>query len=482
MEEISEPQKKTIQAHQNFHFFNPRKIIEKGKSPDLFFSSNLTIAPDEKSILIATEGKVYTTEVRPLFCNRTIDLIINHPSVKISTMIAAHKKDDRSLLVVSAGNYFESDTNKWISEIILYDTKTKTYSNNIQKWPIQAIKLSPNGKYLIAANLSTVILFEIVNLSLKLQDSLGLTPIHNSCHQQSYQKNTIVDIAINKDMIEKDFYIITAGKNGLTQLSKTTNNNTELSKTKQNIWNDIIRKIHFPKMDTIIYTTDTGEAKTIDLMGQLLKYDIKSQSSDFSDSPFTFSNAPPHYDQTSLDTGNEIASIYWTKNETASDRDRSKLYVYKMYNNKKVCLKLIADFSENTYEDISNKGQLEEHNTHFLTATLYNSTITALASNGEIFIWNLLSEKQSDNGNEENKTSDKEKEKEDYTKHHHVQRKSKIKTEDDNVKKSTSFITRAIQRTPRSSHSSTPNIPKRDLTIASPRNQRTPRHNTGEER
>jgi hypothetical protein len=480
MENIAESKEQIIKACQSFHFFHPKEIIKKGKSPELLFNSNLTITPDEKSIIIATEGKVYITPTKPFFLNQTIDLIIHHPSTKMSTMIAAHNIDNKSLLIASAGNYFESDTNKWISEIILYNSQTETYKNNPLKWPIQAIKISPNGKHLIAANLSTILLFEIINLKLQLHDAINLIPITTSCHQSNYQKNTVVDLAINKDMTEKDFYIIAAGTNGLTQLSTTAKNATELYKVKQNIWNETIRKIHFPTMEKIMYVTDTGETKIIDLMDQLLEYDLESESSSFSHSPFTFSNAPRHYEQTSIDTGSEIAATYWTKNETASAKERSTLYVFKMYNQKKSRLKLIANFSEKTYEDISNKGQLEEHNTHFLTATLYNSTLAALASNGEIFVWNLSSAKKAFSTNDDSKSSGKEKEKEEPDKRSYTQKKSKTKTEKDSIKKSKSLMASVIQHTPRPSHSSSPNIAKKETSIHSPQPKRTPRQNSRE--
>ena len=255
----------------------------------------------------------------------------------------------------------------WSSEIIIYNDKKKCYTIKYNNWPLQRIKFNQQGTFFAAANTSSIMSFDPEG---NITDCAGFHTSNG--YQTSFVQNRIVDFSFNKHL-----FLIAAGKNGATKL---LNADGGLSNIKQNLWKDNIKLIHFPTQETIVYSTADGQAKTIN-MYDLLEYQNRSRANDFSRSTT--------HTQVSLDTSNNIGVAHWTNNEQLSEEERATIYVNRINNNEHEYFTLHTSFDESTYDSISNTGQLEEHASHFLTVTFYNTTILALATSGEVSIWRL---------------------------------------------------------------------------------------------
>jgi hypothetical protein len=351
--------------------------------------TNLKISPDGKEIIASQRGRIFSIST---MTSEKPKLLFEHRNItKLPTMLTLDQAADGSLIVTSAGNYYDKETLTRKSEIIIYrngEGKTKKLSK-----PIDAITSSLNGTLLIISQGSDIILF---NSQEETYDEACVSSTENCI------KPAISMLELSK----KDSSLIVATHENFLELYGLHKNHTTMQKVKQYVNTGCtIKALGFPTEDKIVVAS-TNQAFTISL------YDLLNPPENRSILSLLY-NAQTGYNQMAVDEGN-ITVASWTNNPDSSAEDLNTIHIcraktpnvpstigpkrsilYKEY------LELSGLLNQAKWSThINNHGREEREQPHFVTVTLAGSIVAALSSNGAIDIWQIPHSEKEENASE----------------------------------------------------------------------------------
>jgi len=156
---------KRINPTYTISCFNPESSLKRRDVLTKFLATQLTIAPDDKSIFASTDGKVYEIQLYkyPFITEPT--LLFQHPSTPYPPMLRIKEEPTKSRLIAAIGNYCDKTKHKWLSQLLLYKCKKESYRVIDFKHPLQTLEFSPHNNKLVLAGFESIILFDTDNYS-----------------------------------------------------------------------------------------------------------------------------------------------------------------------------------------------------------------------------------------------------------------------------------------------------------------------------
>jgi len=367
-----------IKPERTITIFDPTQELLLDKPWRKVVPASVMITPDGKGFVIGEYGQVRHSLFESKIGN-VPKVIIEHACAKeYAPMIAMAQKKDGSLLVVSAGNYINSEK-KRVAEYIIFRNgwcKTEKLDRSIQ-----TIAIDSHGKKLAIAGQRSVV---VVDLEGNQTDEVFFKGLAKS-------ESWIVDIAVYKT----GHSIIGVGsQNGLQLLSLTKKNDEmDLCTLKQVESADVIKKIYYPTLEELLYLTQDGEAKTIDM------YHLFDIDNDQEIKAIHFAH-PSSYDKVVADPSGYITTAHWTNNV----KSNHKIKVYRK--NNKCIEKFILEMPTITerYDYVTEFGNRAHGIGHLLHVAVRGNVVVALATDGKMRVWSLPGEcsfyKQGDNKEE----------------------------------------------------------------------------------
>ncbi|HLW73250.1 MAG TPA: hypothetical protein VKR54_04325 [Candidatus Babeliales bacterium] len=360
-----------LKPHKIIPVFDSKATLQAGKSWYDVVPGTVMITPDSQGVIIGDHGKVHLLQLNN---NNISKLIIEHPYVTHSPIIAMAQTKKKELLVASAGNYMDL-TNQRVSEYILFCNG----SSQIYKleFPIQAIALSPYGEKLAIAGFDHVTIIDLE------------TPEKDSKRVRTTQGDYIIDIAINSE----GRAIIAAECQGGLRLMDVSKCDAKIGihNLQLAISNDIIKKIYYPCDAELLYITHDGKAKTIVLEDLLInEYNKKINGTVFAESPL--------YDMVTADFSEQIATAHWTNDIKVAEDVRRRIKVYRKCNEYIEKIVLAVPALDSKYNYITNRGQYDSGVGHLLTVALRGNRVIALGTDGQLRLWSLPPKGMSDDG------------------------------------------------------------------------------------
>jgi hypothetical protein len=155
----------------------------------------------------------------------------------------------------------------------------------------------------------------------------------------------------------------------------------DISNLKQVESNDIIKRIYYPTQADILYVTDDGKAKIINI------YDfLENTISPIESTLFAHSGS---YDKVVADQGENVSTAHWTDNIQAIKDISRKIKVYRKG------IECIEKFTlemepvQERYDYITEFGQYGSGIGHLLQVALRGNHVVALATDGKMRLWTL---------------------------------------------------------------------------------------------
>jgi len=321
------------------------------------------ITPDNKGILLTERGKVKRLLFDDEHC--CVKTLIEHPcATKNFPLIAMAKKKDGSLIIVSAGNYKNAKNNNKIAEYILYHNEWSKVKKLEE--PIQAISLDSSGKKLAIA---TQYYVKIIDLKTDREDEVSFQELNKN-------NNWIVDIAVDK---KGDSIIGVGSQNGVQLMSLIKNDNKlDLATLKQVKNVEVIKKIYYPTLAELLYLTQDGKAKIIDMYDLLEPNGEYVKTTDFSQ--------PFGYDRVVADSTDYITTAHWAEKN-------SKIEIYRK--NHSCVERFILEISslQDRYDYIGKCGQYTSDTGHILHVAICGKLVIVLTTDGGMRLWSLPEER-----------------------------------------------------------------------------------------
>jgi len=351
----------TLKPDRIIQIFDTKKESKKGTLWDELIPKNIFVTPDGKGLIMTKKGKVECF----LFDDPShANIIIEHPKAKkCFPMVAVSQKKDGLLTIISASNY-KNENNECVAEYRCFcDEKF-----NVKKLdrPIQAVSLDLYGTLLAIAHKRSIV---VIDLESNVSNEQSFKGLGTTDH-------CVIDVAINLTGTS----LIAAGSNGGIQLMSLSKKNglITLSNTKEVIIRDnIIKKVYYPNCEELLYITEDGSVKTINILDGLLSPNNENANiTDFAKSPY--------YDQVVADRY-DAATMHWNMKDKGNT-----IEVYRKRNNKIEEFILEIPLLEEPYCYITDCGQYALSKGHILnTASAAGKYFVALATDGSIRIWNL---------------------------------------------------------------------------------------------
>jgi len=382
---------KRINPTYTISCFNPESSLKRRDVLTKFLATQLTIAPDDKSIFASTDGKVYEIQLYkyPFITEPT--LLFQHPSTPYPPMLRIKEEPTKSRLIAAIGNYCDKTKHKWLSQLLLYKCKKESYRVIDFKHPLQTLEFSPHNNKLVLAGFESIILFDTDNYS------KSICALHSSV-----TGNRLVDLAISPDGNK----IIVNGKYGTMQLIFIDPKTYQLRTVKNILCQHEIQKLSYPTLEAVFFITHTT-SNIINLYDYLEKDDTttlnKHHTSDAVVQTTQFS-ASKIYNRVSFDQclQDYLFTAHWSKKNIPSYKPiLENTHVIKAYYQKYTHLKnenknhkrrtyiLCAPQSDKPYDIISKSGQLQEKHEYICHVALKYPLVTALLSSGKIHVWKI---------------------------------------------------------------------------------------------
>ncbi|HLJ31876.1 MAG TPA: hypothetical protein VKU36_05530 [Candidatus Babeliales bacterium] len=361
----------SIKPEKTMTIFNHKDELKFHRSWCEVVPGIIMITPDNKGVVIGVSGRVLYSSFDKED-DREPECIIKHPEVKHSPLIAMAQKEDKSLLVVSAGNYINSEKNA-VSEYFIYSSSHGFSKLHNLNWPIQAISLDATGNTLAIAGLQAVM---VIDFESQKHDMATFKKEFRS-------ENWIIDIAMNP----KGSAVIAVGSQKGIQwmhMSKKEGN-VDLANLKQiDVHEKDIKKIYYPSLGEFFYLTQDGRAKIVDMYSLLENNGEELKSTPFGDSSKV-------YDMVVGDPSEHVATAHWTNNIRLAGDIRKKIEIYRKEKDDLYINKFILDASalEDRYVYITSQGKRDIGDGHLLMVALRDRYVAALGSDGKMFLWKL---------------------------------------------------------------------------------------------
>jgi hypothetical protein len=378
--------------------FRPKEALAKRLEWDECVPASIVITPDGKGVVLGNvHGAVQHLSFSDMFHSKP-EQLFEHPRVRHSPMIAmvqvAEQKDSSlslspSLLLVSAGNYFDSEKARYVSECIVF-RKGMPFDVRKLDFCIQAIDLNSTGEMLAIVGQNSVGRHELLVIDLK-------NNAQDKWSYPSYAKNStdpndyIVDVSFGFDN-EGNEGIVVAGHQGWAELiflmrkgSKGHDINA-VSRKKVSI-NDAIQKIYYGNKKNaanleLLCLTLAGKSKKID-MSQCNKDDLPVKVNSC-----TFAYSKKN-DSIAVDRGSQFIAAYWTKHINVPESVRRTIKVYRKSEDciEKFILQIGA--LDQDYYYVTKQHRLAQGIGHVMLVALRGNKVVALGTDGEMHLWTL---------------------------------------------------------------------------------------------
>jgi hypothetical protein len=362
----------SVKPEKIITIFDPKKELALHKSWCEVVPGTIMITPDNKGVVIGASGRVLYSSFDKAD-DREPECIIKHPEVKHSPLIAMAQKEDKSLLIVSAGNYINSEKNA-VSEYFIYSSSHGFCKLHNLSWPIQAISLDATGNTLAIAGWQAVM---VIDFESQKHDMATFKKKFRS-------ENWIIDIAMNP----KGSAVIAVGsQEGIQWMHMSKKEGSvDLTNLKQiDVHEKDIKKIYYPSLGEFFYLTQDGRAKIVDMYSLLENNGEELKSTPFGDSSKV-------YDMVAGDPSEHVATAHWTDNTRLAGDIRKKIEVYCKEKDDSYIHKFVLDASalEDRYVYITSQGQRDIGDGHLLRVALRGGEwVAALGSDGKMFLWKL---------------------------------------------------------------------------------------------
>jgi hypothetical protein len=371
-----------IMAHKTFNIFDPQTMVKGGVEWTEFVPRDLLITPNKGGFFYTVPREVYYVHFGTFLPSKPLRLH-SHTCTKYAPMIAA-AQDDNILWVVSACNCKRTGSDDRVAEYIISrsilvaspDGKSHgcafsetTYKRQDFPRSIQAIGLSNTGKILAIASQNTV---HIINL--ETQES------RESFFSPRVENVLIVDIA----MRDNQSHLAAVQSQGLVNIKQISEpkNDMEVSSLKSFSTNEIgIEKIHFFGSGNLLFVTDEGFAKIIE-MPHWLECDQGSVTTRI----FSYYSM---YNKVAVDQGHEFATVHWIDDTRFSKNGLCKIKIHREHGvvTEKFILK--TESSDKKYSYIGPQGQEVRDVNRWLNIALRGNCVVGLSTDGTIQWWRL---------------------------------------------------------------------------------------------
>lgn len=383
---------------KSFNIFNPYEAVQSGILWSETVPKDIVITPDLKGVIIAEPGLVRHMKF-DTFTSES-DLLVELPHVKHSPMIKVAQSTIFPLLIASAGNYKDVKIHKCVSECLL--TCKSTSFQRVLKFdcPTQAIDLSEDGTLLVVCDMDHAVLYDINN---------GKSSRFFKCDVE----NWLIDVAISRDGSR----VVFVENCGILKLVSIDINDgvVNVNYLKKVSTGDMITKIIYPIMGKLLYLTQDGKAKTIDMYDFLennshdinyLTHDGKARviagyEVNASDSIIgcnvksgIFSESAL-YNRAVVDQGEKVATAHCASDvKSASKSYNRNIKAYRMCEDGSVedFLLKISNLGS-TYTYINDDGRRVSGIGHVVLAAIRDSRVIALGTCGKMYLWTLPEKK-----------------------------------------------------------------------------------------
>lgn len=337
--------------------FDAKKELKMRRSWDNMMPGDIMIMPDNEGILLTERGKVQQLLFK--YEPSSLKILIEHPcATKNFPLIAMAQRKD-GLIVISAGNYKSKQNNKHLAEYIIWQNE-RCKTNKLGE-SIQAITLDHSGRKLAIATQCSV---KIIDLKSNQEKEI---PFPELCKNNCW----IVDIAVDK---EGDSIIGVGSDNGLKLTLIEDDNKRDLVMLKHLKSSEIIKKIHYSTQAELLYLTQDGKAKIINMCDLLEPQDENVTTTDFSQ---VFD-----YDNVIADSTEYIVTAHWSEKN-------NKIEVYRKNNSctEKFILEIPALY--NRYDYVGKYGEYTSGIGHIVQIAIRGKRVVVLTTDGNIYLWSL---------------------------------------------------------------------------------------------
>lgn len=395
-------QKPEITSHNKYIIFDPDQAFKSSIPWGQVAPGGLVITPDGKGVVIAEPGKVSYLKLGPSF--EMPKELFEQPRLKCSPIIAVAQKEEQLPFIIAAGNYFDFQKKKDVSEYKMFCNGQASESKKLDS-PISGMWLDVKGDFLVISQH-----FQTKVIDLK----------DNSSEKVSFSANKwLIDVAIN----EKGTQLLFAENQGtihLIEVARADGNLYTYFKKKADV-GDVIQKIHFsPAEKEMLYLTPDGKARVIDMYDFLknspvdisyrtiqngpldlpyLTPEQKKKTIEINESaavvggnvPSSMYSYSSRYNSVVVDQGqgSDFATAHWIKGMNGTLQERCRIKIYRKKNEVLEEYILTAPALEEKYNYITECMHRRIGLGHFILVALRGARVIALGSDGRLYLWTL---------------------------------------------------------------------------------------------
>lgn len=360
---VTSSPRRSHDCNRLIRIFNSQQAFTAGTPWRKVVPAKILMTPDSQGLIIAEYGRVRHC----LFDKKedNLKIIIEHTQgKKYPPMIAVDQKQDGSMMVFSVNNY-TNDKNKRLAECIIFCNGFS--KKQLLDMPIQVISAGGYGRLLAVAGGHDIRLID-VEMDKSSQASFRFPHVDN---------NWIVDMAMHPEGKS----LIAAGNNGDIQWFsiRQERNGFMIDHVKSVKVKHDIRNIYYPSNDELFYVDCDGNIKSFSLDNVLMTNNEDIKTNDFdqlADEEWFFANhfvsakaCCPENVNLSKQVSATIIKVF-----RKNDKDQDE-FVFE-----------VPDL-HNRYNYLTDEGKYASAEGHLLHVAVGSKYVAALATDGNLMVW-----------------------------------------------------------------------------------------------
>ena len=299
--------------------FNPDHMLKNNHVWKSYIPQRITITSNGGVVMSEKGGRITYIDFNILFQPEYPSVLIQHPNVESAPFLATAEQSNKSVLVVSAGNYIDKRTSKLLSECIVFCSLLKPNPNGkihddvfINKkierlefnFPIQGIGLDRKGELLAILESGSINIYD-----LNSKDSAKKRIF-------SARENILTNIALNPE----GTFLTAIETKGMIHIEEVKKDDSEIdiSGLKTIQCNDKVDKIYLLSSNNILYVTNTGDVKIISMNDWLENTNPYITTRILSEKE--------SFDRAEIDQNLSHCIAYWTKKQNNHQSTTIKVY------------------------------------------------------------------------------------------------------------------------------------------------------------
>jgi hypothetical protein len=348
------------------NLFDPETEFNNNRPLHKIIPKSIELTPDCKGVILGYDGKV---GYMPFDNKKNDDLqtIIRHPHAKYCPMISVAQRKDGELLIASAVNYMHKEKKELVAEYILSDIAHRFSKIQDCDLPIQAMVLDALGEYLFYAHRTTITALDIASGTIKK----GFLKTYST------KGSSIIDIAVNR----VNNQIIVAGSDHTIQLMSMAKygDAIEIYASVTIPENDFVTELYYPCSEEIMYITDEGHVKIMNVY-DLLNTEVGCVKTEL------FSSMTALYAWITAAKKDSLVTANWScSTKTSNDYHKIKMCCKEKDTIEK--FNLYFPYQKKRYTYITEFGNHATSNPHLWLVALRGKNVIALTTDGRMGVW-----------------------------------------------------------------------------------------------